>query len=141
MDLVVFVVEVIDPIHGHPLIESGFGDAEFFFKSLLLFEDEIEFGVLGEFVGGELDLGLFQVSQQLQLCLPQGLSCICELGLGHYSEHRHDHIGVLFPDWIVSLQLDYVEHLPIVVIFVVLVHLVFAQSLHFLLHIVLHLPF
>ncbi len=141
MDLVVFVVEVVDPVHGHPLIESGFGDAELFFEALLLFEDEIEFGVLGEFVGGELDLGPFQVGQQLQLSFPQGLSCICELGLGHYSEYGHDHIGVLFPHWVVSLQLDYVEHLPVVVVFVVLVHLVFTQSLHFLLDIVLHLPF
>lgn len=141
VDLVVFVIEVVDSVHGHPLVESGFGDAEFFFEAFFLFEDEVEFGVLGEFVGGEFDLGLLQVGQQLELSLPQGLSCICELGLGHNSEDRHDHIGVLFPDWVVSLQLDYAEHLPIVVVFVVLVHLVFAQSLHFLLHIVLHLPF
>lgn len=70
VDLVVFIVEVVDSVHGHPLVESGFGDAEFFFEAFFLFEDEIEFGVLGEFVGCEFDLGLLQVGQKLELSLP-----------------------------------------------------------------------
>jgi hypothetical protein len=39
MDLVVSVVEIVDSVHGHPLIETGFGEAEFFFEALFLIEN------------------------------------------------------------------------------------------------------
>ena len=39
MNLVVSVVEIVDSVHRHPLIEAGFGHAEFFFEALFLIEN------------------------------------------------------------------------------------------------------
>lgn len=64
MDLVVSVVGC-DSVHGHPLVESGFGDSELFLKALFLLYVKVELGAVGLFVGFELDLGFLEMGQEL----------------------------------------------------------------------------
>jgi hypothetical protein len=46
------------------------------------------------------------MGQKLEFGFPQRLGHLCELRLSHDGEDGHDHIGVLFPDRVVSLEFD-----------------------------------
>lgn len=142
VELEVAVVEGADSVHGHPFVESGFGNSELLFEALFLLDVKVEFGAVGLLVGFELDLGFLEMGQKFEFGFPKGFGHLCELGLGHDCEDGHDHVGVLFPDGVVSFEFDKVEHFAVVVIFIVFVELVFGVGgFDFLFDVVFYLAF